>query len=799
MRKLPLKAQIFVVTTWLFGAAAAAAAVLAPGPVAEVPGWELGLFVLFGLVAGGAKVPLMRHANQEDQGSITLGFLFTFAALLRFGPPGAVLVGVTSMLSASVFPRPLPLHQLTFNTALVAVSAYVAGVVFLLANGGTHSLEPLISLPAVVAASLSFFLIEAGAVASVVALSTRQSALRLFKETLLWTAPSYVAVACATALAVLLLRPHVGVALLYLGPLGYLTYQTYAVYSARAEENRRHVEEMKEREERLRLALSAAHMGAWDLNLVTGQMVWYEGMAPLFGLAEDKFAGTKDAFLALIHPDDRPEMERNLAKAAEAGKLEETQFQVLRPDGCARWLSALGVAYRDAAGETVRVGGVVLDVTERKRSEDRITWQAHHDALTGLPNRVLFQNRLEQVLAIAGRTGDVAALLFLDLNRFKTINDTLGHAAGDRLLQEVANRLGQCVRSEDTVARMGGDEFTVLLPGIRNPQNAAKVAQTLLNALAVPLRIEGHELHVAASVGISLYPFDGEDAGTLLRNADAAMYRAKEEGHGSYRIYTEAMNTAAFERLVLENSLRVALDRNELLLLYQPQVDLTTGQVIGVEALVRWRHPELGLLPAGRFIPMAEETGLIIPLGEWILRQACRQASEWQAAGRPVPVAVNLSARQLGNGGLADLVESALAETGLEPRWLNLELTESAIMQHKERAAEVLRALKQRGVRISLDDFGTGYSSLAYLRYFPIDILKVDGSFVTRLAEDTTDQALVRGMIDLAHALKMEVIAEGVETAAQENRLSVLGCDAMQGYLFSPPVAAEEMQVFLHR
>jgi diguanylate cyclase (GGDEF)-like protein/PAS domain S-box-containing protein len=437
------------------------------------------------------------------------------------------------------------------------------------------------------------------------------------------------------------------------------------------------------------------------------------------------------------------------------------------------------------------------DITARKLAEDTIRWQAHHDVLTGLPNRTLFLDRLEQLLAISQRKRSSAAVAFVDLDRFKQINDTLGHAVGDRLLQEVADRLAGGIRAEDTIARMGGDEFTLLLPDLDQPEDAAKVAHKLLATLKRPLVLEGQELTITASVGISVFPHDGRDAQALLKNADVAMYRAKEQGGDGCQLYAEAMNAAAFERLVLENHLRKAITLDELTVLYQPQVALATGRIIGVEALVRWRHPGLGMVLPARFIPLAEEIGVIVPLGEWVLREVCRQAALWQAAGQPLRVAVNLSARQFRQRGLAQTVATALAETGLDPGWLDLELTETAIMENGDAAVEILQALKRLGVRLSVDDFGTGYSSLSYLRRFPLDVLKVDRSFVRDLGEDRTDQEVVRAVIDLAHALGLEVIAEGVETQTQWDCLHSLGCDALQGYLFSPAVSAEKLEALL--
>ena len=461
------------------------------------------------------------------------------------------------------------------------------------------------------------------------------------------------------------------------------------------------------------------------------------------------------------------------------------------------WVSSSPV--RDAAGVIIGASTIARDITHQKQSEALIRWQAYNDALTGLPNRVQFHEKLTTAISLS----QPLAVLFVDLDLFKRVNDSMGHAAGDQLLQEIASRFQGVLETGDVLARMGGDEFTLLLT-VRKGQAETAAQQTagrLLACLVPPVVVEGQELYVTASIGISLFPCDGEDAETLLKSADLAMYRAKEEGRSGWQVFTPALTEAASDRMVMENALRQAIEREELTLHYQPQIDLATCRIIGVEALVRWLHPTQGMIPPLRFIPLAEETGLILPLGDWVLREACRQAAVWEKEGRPMRVAVNLSARQLGADDLTDRVLSALAGTDLNPRLLELELTESALITQGEAAARHLRALRAQGVRVSVDDFGTGYSSLAYLRHLPLDILKVDRSFVTNLGgpgkTGSQDQAVVRAVIAMAHALDLEVIAEGVETEAQKSALKELGCDAIQGFLCSPPVCAEQLEVLL--
>lgn len=440
------------------------------------------------------------------------------------------------------------------------------------------------------------------------------------------------------------------------------------------------------------------------------------------------------------------------------------------------------------------IGGAL----KRQQAEATIRYQAFHDLLTGLPNRTLFNDRLPLALANAQRQTGLLAVMFLDLDRFKTINDTLGHAIGDLLLQAVAQRLSTCLREGDTIARWGGDEFTLLLPQIYSPEDAAKAAQRIIQALKPAFYLEGHELHISSSMGIAIYPQDGEDAQTLLKNADAALYRVKEQGRNGFQIYTPAINSKASELLALESSLYHALERQEFSLQFQPQLNTTTWQITRMEALVRWHHPSLGLISPRVFIPLAEENGLIVPIGEWVLRTACAQNKAWQDAGMPpLRIAVNLSARQFQEPGMVETISQILAETGLAPACLELEITETTAMQNVDFTSAVLQELHDMGVHISLDDFGTGYSSLGYLKKFPLDTIKIDQSFVRELPTDANDLAIVRAVIALGHGLDLSVVAEGVETREQMELLRSLHCEDMQGYLFSKPLPALSATQFL--
>ena len=456
------------------------------------------------------------------------------------------------------------------------------------------------------------------------------------------------------------------------------------------------------------------------------------------------------------------------------------------------------VPERDMENRVASVLMIARDISERKRHEDQLFHQARHDALTELPNRALILDRLRQAISHAQRGQRLLAVAYLDLDDFKKINDTLGHDAGDALLRQVAMRISGVLRQGDTVGRQSGDEFILLLPDVAHIEDAATVAEKILDTLAWPFSLNGREVYVTGSLGLSVCPSDGEDAESLLRNADIAMYRAKEDGRNSFRFYVPEMDARMRARVETEHDLRLAIKRGELVLHYQPRVSLISGEMLGFEALVRWNHPREGLIGPDRFIVVAEDTGLIMPLGDWVLQQACRQTRQWQDRGfAGMRMSVNLSARQFRDPGLVERVEQVLAESGLDPACLELEITESTVMHDSEAAIGTLRALKRLGVALSVDDFGTGYSSLSYLKLFPIDVLKIDRSFVRDVTADPDDAAIVRAIVTLAHSLGLTVVAEGVEETAQAAFLRHVKCDELQGYYFSRPLPAEAVESLL--
>ena len=475
-------------------------------------------------------------------------------------------------------------------------------------------------------------------------------------------------------------------------------------------------------------------------------------------------------------------------------RVEQTNFM---HEG--RHYHLVGTPLKSADNRVFRMVLLYTDITERRAAAQEIERLAFFDSLTGLPNRVLLKDRLNQMLTRAGRHKEKVALLFIDLDRFKEVNDTLGHGSGDLLLQVVAERLISCLRTSDTVARLGGDEFVVLLEGVDDREGVMEVAAKLLAAMAQPIQLFDREIYSGGSIGISLYPYDGDNVDTLFKNADTAMYHAKEQGRNTYRFYSSDMHTSALELLTLNSYLRHALERDELSLVYQPQLSFLTGELVGVEALIRWKHPDLGLIAPDRFIPLAEETGLIIPIGTWVLKQACYQAAQWINQGlKPVRVAVNLSAKQFRNPGLVATVRALLEQSGLPAHLLELELTEGMLIENIASTLETLKALKAMGVTLAIDDFGTGYSSLSYLKHFPLDRLKIDRSFVLEMAEKSGDSAaIVQAIIALAHSLKLTVIAEGVERQDQVEFLKQHCCDEMQGFLFSRPLTSDALETLL--
>ena len=559
---------------------------------------------------------------------------------------------------------------------------------------------------------------------------------------------------------------------------------------------RRQIEEaLRLSEKRYRTLFERNLAGVYRSTLDGRILDCNESFARIFGYASREEVLQQTAWDMYLKREDR---EAAVAKLLERQNLTNYEICLRRKDGSTVWVLESENLIEGPDGRLSLIEGTAIDITERKRAEEQVKHLAFHDPLTNLPNRLLFNDRLTLAVAQAHRHNQKLAVLFLDLDRFKVINGSLGHSVGDELLRQVAERIQEHVREGDTVARLGGDEFTLLVPGITAEEDAAKIARKICDAVHDPFWIDGRELFVTTSLGVSVYPSDGHDAETLVRNADSAMYRAKEQGRDNYQLYTPAMNAKAIERLSLESRLRQAVANDELELHFQPFFDLKTSEVLGAEALLRWRHPELGLIPPGEFIPIAELSGLIVPIGEWVLRTACAEARKWHENGYPaLTVSVNLSSRQFQQTDLGSQVTHALEESGLDADKLDLEITESCAMQNAEHSINTLQGLKKQGVRISMDDFGTGYSSLNYLKRFPIDRIKLDQSFVRDLPADKDDAAIAMAVIAMGRSLELVVIAEGVETEEQLRFLSNHHCDQLQGFLLSRPLPAEAFERFL--
>jgi diguanylate cyclase (GGDEF)-like protein/PAS domain S-box-containing protein len=556
---------------------------------------------------------------------------------------------------------------------------------------------------------------------------------------------------------------------------------------------------LRESEAHLRLAMDAAQMGMWYWESDTDRFVHSDGLAVLFGYKASDPQMEYRVLQERLHPEDRELFEATMRHAIKHSADFQVDYRVSWPDGTVHWISNRGQVHRAPTGRALRVIGVGMDITDRKLAEQRIAHMAHHDALTGLPNRVLLRDRIQQAIAQAHRNGAQLAVLFLDLDRFKTINDSLGHQLGDRLLQSVASRILVCVREGDTVSRVGGDEFVIVIPGIAAAADASAVAAKILEVLASAFHLHGNDLHVNASIGISLYPADGSDAETLMRNADTAMYHAKDSGRANYQFFTQHMNVAAQQRLSLENALRRALENGEFEVHYQPLFDLRDRSITGFEALVRWSPAGREMVMPGEFIATAEDSGLIVPIGEWVLRESLKQARMWQSAGRPLMISVNVSAHQLSRPSFVERLRRLIEETGIDAGLVELEVTEGVIIEGAGDARESLDHIAALGVGIAIDDFGTGYSGLAYLKRLPIDTVKIDQSFVRDLTVDPDDAAIVTAIVAMSRSLGVDVVAEGVETEEQLAQLKALGCHRAQGYLLARPMTAAAATKLLER
>jgi diguanylate cyclase (GGDEF)-like protein/PAS domain S-box-containing protein len=565
--------------------------------------------------------------------------------------------------------------------------------------------------------------------------------------------------------------------------------------------NRKEAEEaVRKSEASLAESQRIAHLGTWDWDVVTGEILWSEETFRIYGFEPNAFVPYFEKLVEVVHPDDRSLLREAIEDAFAGTKSYDFEHRIVRPCGEVRWVHRQAEVVRGEGGEPLRMIGTVHDITERKALEEKLKHQAFHDLLTNLPNRHLLVDRLRQALRrTSRRRGSIVAVLFMDLDNFKIVNDSVGHDVGDRILVAVSERLKEALRPEDTLARFGGDEFVVLLEDVEGPEEAVRVAERINDELREPFLIEGRELFVRASIGIALGNAPQKSSEDLLRDADTAMYRAKDQA-ADYRVFDAAMYERAIDRLELENDLRRAIERKQFVVHYQPIFNLQSGELWGVEALVRWDHPERGLLDPEEFVAIAEESGLVVPLGEQVLGEACRRVAKWQKEHPHIPplvVSVNLSGRQLRRTDLHAVIERALKESELSASSLSLDITETVYISALDADTAALDRLKALGIRISIDDFGAGYSSLSYLKRLPADVLKIDKSFVRGLGLEVEETAIVQSIVDLAHILGMEVVAEGVEVEEQETLLQEMGCDFGQGFYFSKPLCPEDVPRFL--
>ena len=562
-------------------------------------------------------------------------------------------------------------------------------------------------------------------------------------------------------------------------------------------EARRAAAALVESEEQFRQLATHIPQIFWIADSILGRLIYVSpACETLLGIPADRLLRHQRSLVRSIHPEDRRRIYEQRRRAT--GEAYDETYRVVRPNGEVRWVHDRAFPIRDASGNVYRVAGIAEDITARKHADEQLVRLAHYDALTELPNRTLFMDRLRQALAGGSRNGWSVAVMLIDVDRFKYVNDSLGHAAGNRVLAQIAKRLVHCVRADDTVARLGGDEYAIVLNGLSAAGDAAVVAAKMVDALKPAFEFEDTELFVSASIGITLAPGDASDPETLIRHADTAMYRAKARGRNNFQFYEPEMGARSREILGLERDLRRAIEAGEFIINYQPKVSLVSALITGVEALMRWRHPLKGLVSPADFIPVLEDTGLIIAAGAHVLEVVCEQMNEWRRLGiSNVPVAVNLSPRQFVAPDLGQSVGAMLEKYSVPPELFEIEITESAIMLDPEDAVRTLRYLKSLGVSIAIDDFGTGYSSLANLKRFPLSTLKVDQSFIRDITVDSDDAAITQAVISMGHSLSLSVVAEGVETRNQFDLLKAFGCDAAQGYLFSKPLPGDECARFI--
>jgi diguanylate cyclase (GGDEF)-like protein/PAS domain S-box-containing protein len=760
-------------------------------------------FIILGLFTIGIASRITIQIPRVS-GHISVSDTFIFLTILLFGNEAAVLLAATEGFCSSLRFSKLRL-TIFFNAAVMACATFFSVWMLRIAFGSVVELRAGYSPTFVIGVcmmALVQYLTNSGMVAAAAALKSAQPFLLTWRKNFLWTSITYFAGASAAGIIAKLIETFGFYAFLATTPIIAIVYFTYCTYfknveasMAQAEQAERHVAALRESEERFRSAFDHAA----GMALVGPDGRWIKvnrSLCEMLGYKQEELLAAN--FQSITHTDDLGTLMANVGKMVH-GSLSTHQMEqrYLHKKGHIVWVLLSITVVREEQSDSVNLIFQIQDITDRKRAEERLLHEAMHDVLTGLPNRALFMDHLKlSVERVKRRDDRLFAVLFLDLDRFKIINDSLGHMVGDQLLVGIARRLETCLRPGDTVARLGGDEFTILLEDLNGAAEAIDVAERLQKSLARPFNLNGHEVFTTVSIGIALSATGYDRPDDVLRDADTAMYRAKMLGKARHEVFDKTMHALAMNLLQMESDLRRAVERGEFFLQYQPIITLEVGAVRGFEALVRWRHPERGLVSPDDFIPIAEETGLIIPIGQWVLEEACRQIHQWQEQlpqYPPLQISVNLSVKQFMNPDLIKHINAALVETGVDPHSLKLEITESMVMENVEAAIAMMGQLRSLGIELSIDDFGTGYSSLSYLHRFPISTLKIDRSFVSRMTSNNENAEIVRTIIMLARSLKMDVVAEGVETAEQLAQLKALDCEYGQGYYFSKPLSAEDM------
>jgi diguanylate cyclase (GGDEF)-like protein/PAS domain S-box-containing protein len=770
------------------------------------------------------RLPLTRSAS-----TMSVSYVVDFTALLLLGPEQTVFVAAASAVAQStlnVRKQGNPFYRTMFNIAAIVLVIEFTGLVFGWSGGNASTLGwPQIAAP-LLAAATAYYLANTASVSVAVALTSSQPLLRVWNDNFLWCAPSYFVGAAVAMVSATIVNGASQWLLPILIPPVYLTFRSYKVYLGRLEDEQRHtlqvtelhdqaqqalkfaqqsegklretLQLLKQSEERYALAAAGSNDGLWDWDVVRNRVYFSPRWKAMLGLSDEEVGNTLLDWLNRVHPDEVEGLRAALGAhlAGETPHLEH-EHRIQTAAGAYRWMLCRGIAVRDADGTATRVAGSQTDVTDRHEAQARLEHAARHDSLTNLPNRSAFMQELGRILARSKRMGDYRySVLFVDVDRFKLVNDSLGHLVGDQLLTSVAHKLATCLRTGDVLARLGGDEFTILLDGINGVGDVEFVAERVQSLFREPMRLDsGREIFVTTSIGIAMGASYYEHPEELLRDADTAMYRAKALGKACHVVFEQRMRDHAVVRLNLETELRRAIENDELKLVYQPVIALKNGSLAGFEALLRWERAGGEMIPPSEFIPLAEETGVIVPLGIWVLGEACRQAALWQRQYKfdePLTMSVNISPRQLMQPGIVEAVGQMLRKYSLAHNTLALEITESALAEDAATAMRVIKELKMLPVQLLLDDFGTGYSSLGHLHRFPVDTVKIDRSFLAKDPLDPSGSNVLAAVVSLAQNLGKGVIVEGIETAEQVERLRKLRCPHAQGFYFSKPVDAEE-------